>query len=513
MEDVRKWYTGSLPASIDALKAARKSLNQGPATLDSVRRIAKSLMQAAKAYGFVGLGEIARQVDDSPHIEMGMRLDRLLHELGRISSAGAHTEVPGILVIENDPNMARLLEQILAGSDREVFLAKSGEEAARILTDTSVSLVVLDLSLPDTDGRNILMSLRERATTASVPVIVLSGLGGTLPKAECYALGADAFFEKPIAPDVLRAAISSRLHRSLENRREARQDNLSGLPNRAGFIENFKRYTSLAARRREPLTMALLNCDRLKVINETYGPMAGDAVLRHSARCLARWLRRSDLMARWDGDEFTLLFPGTTLDGACRAVDKVLHMFAQEKFRTSDGRPIPISFSAGIIAVPPDAKIEEAMAEADRFLYLAKANGRGRWMSATDWVQPPTEKVLLAADDPQVTEMIQQCMQNEGLQIVHCRDANTALQAALNMPFKLCILDLHNQAALLPGGSTLLGELRRAGAGQAMPVLMLTSLGQNQGLAVGFELGADDYLVKPFTPFDLMSHARHLLRR
>jgi PleD family two-component response regulator len=222
-------------------------------------------------------------------------------------------------------------------------------------------------------------------------------------------------------------------------------------------------------------------------------------------------LRRSDLMARWDGDEFTLLFPGTTLDGACRAVDKVLHMFAQEKFRTSDGRPIPISFSAGIISVPPDAKIEEAMAEADRFLYLAKANGRGRWMSSTDWVQPPTEKVLLAADDPQVTEMIQQCMQSEGLQIVHCRDAGTALQAALNMSFKLCILDLHKQAALLPGGSSLLGELRRAG--QSMPVLMLTSLDQNQGLAVGFELGADDYLVKPFTAFDLMSHARHLLRR
>jgi two-component system, cell cycle response regulator len=513
MEDVRKWYTGSLPASIDALKAARKSLNQGPATVDSIRRIAKSLGQAAKTYGFPGLGESSRSVEESPQVEMGMRLDQLLQELGRISAAGAHTDVPGILVIENDPNMARLLEQILAGSDREVLLAKTGEEATRILAEKTASLVVLDLSLPDTDGRNILMNLRERASTASVPVIVLSGLGGTLPKAECYALGADAFFEKPIAPDVLRAAISSRLHRSLENRREARQDNLSGLPNRAGFIENFKRYSSLAARRREPLTMALLNCDRLKVINETYGPVAGDAVLRHAARCLARWLRRSDLMARWDGDEFTLLFPGTTLDGACRAVDKVLHMFAQEKFRTSDGRPIPISFSAGIISVPPDAKIEEAMAEADRFLYLAKANGRGRWMSATDWVQPPTEKVLLAADDPHITDLVTQSLQREGVQVVHCPDANTALQAALNMSFKLCILDLHKNGAMTHGGGSLVGELRRASGAHPMPLLMLTSLGHDQDLAVGFELGADDYLVKPFSPFDLMTHVRHLMRR
>jgi two-component system, cell cycle response regulator len=510
MEEIRKWYKGSLPASIDALKAARKALSQGPATTDSVRRIAHSLHQAANLYGFSALAEVANLVEKCPQVEIATRLDGLLLELGRISSAGAHAEIPGILVVENESNMARLLEQILAGSDREVLLARSGEEATRLLSEKTVSLVVLDLSLPDTDGRNILMTLRERAATASVPVIVLSGLGGALPKAECYALGADAFFEKPVAPDVLRAAISARLHRSLENRREARQDNLTGLPNRAGFIENFRRYTSLAGRRREPLTLALLDCDRLKLINESFGHVAGDALLRHAARCLARWLRRSDLLARWDADEFTLLFPGTTLEGACRAVDKVLHMFAQEIFRTADGRTIPISFSAGIISVSPDARVEEAISEADRFLYLAKANGRGRWMSATDWVQPPVEKVLLAAEDSAIAKLIGETLAQEGLQAVHCPDVPSTLQALMNSTFKLCILDLHKSAS---NGNSILTEIRRLTDENALPVLMLTSLGLDDEVAIGFELGADDYLVKPFTAFDLMLHVRNLLRR
>ncbi len=510
MEDLRKWYKGSLPASIDALKAARKSLAQGPQALDSIRRIAHSLRQAAASYGFPSLSENAHQVEESSPVEMGLRLDALLQELARISSAGAHSELPGILVVENDPNMARLLEQILAGSDREVLVARSGSEAEQILGEKTVALIVLDLTLPDTDGRNLLMTLRERAATMAVPVIVLSGIGGPLAKAECYALGADAFFEKPIAPDVLRAAISARLHRSLETRRESRQDTLTGLPNRAGFVENFRRYISLAGRRREPLTLALLDCDRLKVINESFGHVIGDAVLRHASRCLARWLRRSDLLARWDADKFTLLFPGTTLEGACRAVDKVLQMFAQEKFRTPDGRPVPISFSAGVISVATDAKVEESIAEADRFLYLAKANGRGCWMSSADWKQPPLEKVLLAEDDPLMAETITHCLEREGLQVVHCPDSHSAVQAVLNIPFKLCILDLHKANHK---GHSLLGEIRRLSIKDAPPVLMLTTLGQNQEVAVGFELGADDYLVKPFSPFDLMTRVHQLLRR
>jgi len=510
MEDVRKWYKGSLPSSVDALKAARKALSQGPNALESIRRIAHSLSQAGDQFGFPGLCEIAKTVEAGPPSEMGRQLDLLIQELGRLSSAGAHADLPGILVVENDPSMARLLEQILAGSDREVLVARSGAEAEKILTDHSVSLIVLDLSLPDTDGRNLLMALRERAGTSSVPVIILSGLGGTVAKAECYALGADAFFEKPVAPDVLRAAISARLHRSLESRRESRQDSLTSLPNRAGFMENFRRFSSLAARRQEPLTLALFDCDRLKAINETYGPVTGDAVLRHAARCLARWLRRSDLLARWGEDEFILLFPGTTLDGACRAVDKVLHMFSQEQFRTPDGRQVPISFSAGIITANAEAKVEEIVAEADRYLYMAKANGRGRWMSATDWKQPPSETVLLTQDDPILAGTIIECLQKDGMQVVHCVDLPGTLAALEKQTFKLCILDMVSNQT---NGRGVISEIRRVSKGHPPPVLMLASLGQNQEIAIGFELGADDYLVKPFSPYDLMNRVYHLIRR
>ena len=111
--------------------------------------------------------------------------------------------VPAILIVEPDPQMARLLETILSGADREVMLAGSAGEALAILEAQQITLIILDLTLPDTDGRNFLVLLRERSATAGVPVIILSGMGGPQPKAECFALGADAFFEKPLAPEVL----------------------------------------------------------------------------------------------------------------------------------------------------------------------------------------------------------------------------------------------------------------------------------------------------------------------
>jgi two-component system, cell cycle response regulator len=510
MEDVRKWGRTSLPASIDALRAARKTLALAPEGADSVRRIAHSLQRPAGAHGLRALGESARAVEHGRPQDLPALLDQLLSELIRISSALGPGELPRILVVEQDPQMSRLLETILSGSDREIVPAGSAAEALAAVEERQYALIILDLNLPDADGRALLVTLRERSATAGVPVIILSSMGGPQPKTECFALGADAYFEKPLAPEVLKAAVSARLHRAVEHRREARQDALTGLPNRAAFREGFQRIVALAARKREPTSLALLDFDLLKRINDVLGHVAGDAALRHAALAFSASLRRSDFLARWGGDEFALLLPNTPPMGARFALDKLFAALAASPFRTFDGRPVGLSFSAGLVSVEPDATVEGALAEADRCLYLAKSGGRGRIVAESDPARPQTHRILLAESDDRVAAMVSEGLGREGFEVVRCRDGGEALRAALATPCSLWILDLQQEDL---AGRSLLAELRANWRGHRVPVLMIAPLGRDQAVAQGFRQGADDYLVKPFTVHDLTSRVHNLLRR
>lgn len=510
MEDLRKWYSGGLPASIEALKTARKTLPKSAAGMESIRRIARSLKGSAAGYGFSALSESARLLEQSGKEELAGNLDRLLSELIRVGANSGSGDLPAILIVEHEAQMCRLLETILAGQDREVASVGSAGEAFVLLENRQFSLIILDLSLPDTDGRNFLMHLRERAGTSGVPVIVLSGIHGPQPKTECFALGADAYFEKPIAPEVLKAAVSARLHKSVEHRRVARQDALTGLPNRAAFCEGFQRISVLAARKHEPLSLALLDCDLFKRVNDHLGLVAGDSALRHAAGIFSASLRRSDFLARWGGDEFALLLPSTGLPGARSAVEKMLSSLAESPFRGQDGRPIPLSFSAGLVTVAPEYGVEQAMAEADRCLYLAKTGGRGRLFSEADHSGASPGKILVADADERAAAAIADSLGREGFEVMHCREGSEALRAALAHPFSLWILDLHQEAS--PGRSLLL-DLRNAWRTARVPVLLLATPGSDRELARGFEMGADDYLIKPFTPYDLMARVRTLLRK
>jgi diguanylate cyclase (GGDEF)-like protein len=357
------------------------------------------------------------------------------------------------------------------------------------------------------------MRLRERPATATAPVLVLTVKGGGLAKSECFALGADEFFEKPFDPDALAAAVASKLQRAAEIAQDSREDHLTGLPNRAAFHEAFRRGSALASRQGSPLSIAFIDLDHFKRVNDVHGHAMGDEVLRRVATVIARTLRQSDLLARWGGEEFVALLPNTDVEGATRAIEHAAERFREERFSAGD-REFTLTYSAGVAPVQLDDTVDDAVARADYHLYLAKSTGRDRVVSQASEAPRPKKKILIAEDDELVATLIRHRLSQEGFEVIHFSDGESVLQAIGDNgrapDLSLVILDV-----LLPemDGFELLSRLRQKRALAQVPIIVLTVMGSEVDVVRGLALGADDYVVKPFSPTELLARVHRLLKK
>ncbi|MEP7384590.1 MAG: GGDEF domain-containing protein [Gemmatimonadota bacterium] len=161
----------------------------------------------------------------------------------------------------------------------------------------------------------------------------------------------------------------------------ASHDRLTGLFNRAHFDRALAATLQSAARDEQPLSLAMIDVDHFKQINDAHGHVLGDRALRLVAELLALDMRRTDIVARYGGEEFVIILPGTTLDAAVVRIEALRRTVSSTPLDLGDGRTVSIAFSAGVAGLPADAEATDArgiLDVADRRLLQAKRSGRGR---------------------------------------------------------------------------------------------------------------------------------------
>ncbi|OZB05236.1 MAG: hypothetical protein B7X58_14260 [Marinobacter sp. 34-60-7] len=162
-----------------------------------------------------------------------------------------------------------------------------------------------------------------------------------------------------------------------QERQRAMTDLLTQLPNREAWQERLAFEFNRWQRYHFDLSIAVLDIDLFKTVNDSYGHKAGDRVLQLVARELSGRLRTTDFIARFGGEEFVLLLPETSAEAALSVIDQLRTHIAGLPFHFG-GDPVSITFSAGLTAFQEDDNEETVFDRADRALYEAKASGRNR---------------------------------------------------------------------------------------------------------------------------------------
>jgi diguanylate cyclase len=162
---------------------------------------------------------------------------------------------------------------------------------------------------------------------------------------------------------------------------KVREDQLTGALNRRGLEEEFDRSCAASERRQEPMSLALLDIDDFKVLNDTHGHMAGDYALVHLAKVIRSTVRPTDVVCRYGGEEFVILLPGTSLQDSIVVVSR-LQRELTKRFFLHDNQRLLLTFSAGVAERRSGETREQTIGRADAAMYQAKRSGKNRVMIA-----------------------------------------------------------------------------------------------------------------------------------
>jgi diguanylate cyclase (GGDEF)-like protein len=294
---------------------------------------------------------------------------------------------PTLLIVDDHADSRMLLAELMGG-DCRILLAQNGTTALKCAVDMAgITLILLDVTMPDMDGYEVLRRLRADDRTAGIPVMFITGQSNEEAEERGLLAGAADYVQKPIHSAIARARILNQLKLAAQRQELAdlsERDELTGIANRRHFDKMFDKIMRHAVRVGEPLGIAMIDIDHFKQFNDHYGHSAGDDTLRQVARTLAGSVRRSyDVLARYGGEEFALLLPTAT--------DIAMTLEQMRRNVMALGIPHALTEPIGVVTIScggvllknPDRSDDapRLLEKADRLLYSAKHGGRNRVMT------------------------------------------------------------------------------------------------------------------------------------
>jgi diguanylate cyclase (GGDEF)-like protein len=281
-----------------------------------------------------------------------------------------------VLIVEDSRVAVHLIQRTLA--EHGIATQAIGDPASLLAAVDSYQpdLILMDMYMPNFNGVEATRVLRQMAAHRSLPVVYLSGESDVGMQVEALRLGGDQFLIKPFNPVLLAAVVKTRIERFRETRRSTHLDGLTGLLNHTATKSRLQLMVDKTAHN-EKLTLAMIDIDHFKAVNDTYGHPVGDQVIRALAWLLKGRLRSKDLIGRCGGEEFMVALPGVGLKQAISVIDRIRADFGALP-HAHPGGALYSTFSAGLATFPMVDNAAGLTEAADTALLQAKRLGRNR---------------------------------------------------------------------------------------------------------------------------------------
>ncbi len=283
-----------------------------------------------------------------------------------------------VLIIDDDRELACRYSLILRGANMHVEMLHDPAEIFTRMHSFNPEVVLLDVNMPNCTGPELAQIIRFNDDWLRVPIIYLSAETGIAQQMSALIKAGDDFVTKPISDNALVTTVFSRAQRARLLSDALSRDSLTGLLKHADIKDQVGIELERAQRSGKPASVAMLDIDWFKKVNDNYGHAAGDNVIRALANLLRQRLRRIDSLGRYGGEEFLVVLPDCPADQARRVLDEIRQRFAELHF-IADANEFAVTLSAGIASTENAPANADALLEmADRALYSAKNGGRNR---------------------------------------------------------------------------------------------------------------------------------------
>jgi diguanylate cyclase (GGDEF)-like protein len=313
-----------------------------------------------------------------------------------------------ILYVEDNEEAREAILDLIKNFFNDITVAVDGQDGLSKFKDGVFDLVISDIRMPKMDGIEMIVEIRE--LQPDIPIIVATAHKETELLIDCIKIGVDGYLLKPINFTQLKKTIiqtceklyykmkSFEHEKSLEEliRERTKEleatkakltemvniDTLTNLYNRRYFNEISKNIFNIAKREKRKFSALMVDIDRFKIVNDTYGHLVGDEVLIVISNILLKSIRASDIAVRFGGEEFVILLPNTNIDGASRIAQKIKHTIETKEININDknNHILKLTVSIGVSECDClyDKDIDNIIHRSDEALYEAKRTGRNR---------------------------------------------------------------------------------------------------------------------------------------
>jgi diguanylate cyclase (GGDEF)-like protein len=281
-----------------------------------------------------------------------------------------------ILIVDDRKENLDIMVDIL--DDFDVIPVTSGQKALETIAQEKISLVLLDIVMPEMDGYEVCLKLKSDPATESIPIIFVTAKTDEESIAQAYSAGASDYVSKPLKRSEVIARVKTqlKLKHTIENLEFlASRDSMTGAYNRRKFFELAH---PMFASAKDHFYLAMMDIDHFKKVNDTYGHDAGDMVIKYVAKTIVSFLPKHAIFARIGGEEFVVLLSGGTQEAAKDNFETIRKAVASLPI-DYNGHQIEVTISTGVVLKNDTIhSVDDLIKQSDLALYDAKNGGRNK---------------------------------------------------------------------------------------------------------------------------------------